>query len=231
MVDEYPPPPFTAAIAEPFVYLGWSIDPVRLGPFVRPSRARQLSLSRLIALARSLSEREDLHQVRLFQTTAIIPVPGVPLHDVVMLVRADDLTAATTVCDDPTLAATNPTVTFTATNRARFGHTEDGSATQNVLLNHFTGTEDHDDAVTAWRSLSAWFTAKTGIDNSTLLVPESAAPYVMVNYARIPVSVPLFMARQLLRPSFHRYVRRLLNEHRLTSLPIFVRPVDISEMR
>ncbi|WP_395308811.1 hypothetical protein V4U86_26425 [Mycobacterium sp. AMU20-3851] len=43
--------------------------------------------------------------------------------------------------------------------------------------------------------------------------------------------ITLVAARQLLRPSFYRYVRRLLDGHRLTSLPIFVRPVEIIGVR
>lgn len=228
VAETYPPPPFGATITQPFVYAGWSVDPVRVGPFVRASRVRRSALDRLTVVARSLLEHADVLQVRLFQTSAIIPVRGVPLHDVIMLVRVEDLTAATAVLEHPALTASTPATMFSATNRARFGLTEDGSPAPNILLNHFTGSDDQDDAVTAWRALSAWFQAKTGIDNSTLLVPESSAPYVMVNYARIPGAVPPFMVRQVLRPSFHRYVRRMLARHQLTSLPIFVRPVDIS---
>ncbi|MFV8052991.1 hypothetical protein [Mycobacterium sp. 48b] len=227
MAERYPPPPFGPVIPDLFVYVGWSIDPVRIGPFLRPSTERRHELARLRTVARDLSQQADVLAVRLFQTTVIVPVPGAPLHDVVMLVRVRDTPTARAVLNDAALARTGPLTTFTADNRARFGVTEDDSPAPNILLNHFTGPADEESAVTTWRALSAWFAAKTGIDNSTLLVPDRSAPYVLVNYARLPGGVPAFMARQLLRPSFYRYVRRLLVRQHLTSLPIFVRPVDL----
>ncbi|MFN6550342.1 hypothetical protein ACP6C7_17220 [Mycolicibacterium septicum] len=227
MAERYPPPLFGAVIPDPFVYVGWSVDPVRIGPFLRPSAARRLELVKLRAVARDLSEHADVLDVRLFQTSVIVPIAGAPLHDVVMLIRARDVPTAAAVLNDAALAETGPLTAFTAENRARFGVTEDGSPTPNVLLNHFTGPAEEESAIDTWRALSAWFGAKTGVDNSTLLVPDRSAPYVLVNYARIPGAVPAFMARQLLRPSFYRFVRRLLAQQHLTSLPIFVRPVDL----
>jgi hypothetical protein len=226
MTDRYPPPPFGEVLPGSFVYLGWSVDPKRVGPFVRGSAARDREQMRLQVVATGLARRADVLAVHLFRATFIVPVDGVPLHDLVMLIRVPDGAAAAEVLGAETLRATKPLVAFVARNGARFGLTEDESPRPNILLNHFTGLGGEDDAIDAWRALSAWFGAKTGIDNSTLLVPEPSAPYVLVNYARIPGAVPAFMARQLLRPSFYRYVRTLLARQRLTSLPIFVRPVD-----
>ncbi|CQD18792.1 hypothetical protein BN970_04188 [Mycolicibacterium conceptionense] len=178
-------------------------------------------------MAGSLAARSEVVGVNLFETTAIVPIPGAPQHDIVMLIHVRDVPAATALRGDATITATNPAMTFTARNGARFGITDNGLPGSNVLLNHFTGTIEESSAVNAWRTLSAWFVAKTGIDNSTLLAPDLSAPYVLVNYARIPGTVAAFMARQLLRPSFYRYVRPLLARHHLTSLPIFVRTIDL----
>lgn len=227
MTDRYPPPPFGEVIPGSFVYFGWSVDPKRVGPFVRNSAARDREQVRLQTIAAGLARCAHVLAVNLFRTTVIVPVEGVPLHDLVMLVRVPDGAAAAGILEDENLRATKPLVAFTAHNGARFGLTEDGSPRPNILLNHFAGPDGGGGALDAWRALSAWFAAKTGIDNSTLLVPEPSAPYVLVNYARIPGPVPAFMARQLLRPSFYRYVRTLLAQQRLTSLPIFARPVDL----
>lgn len=229
MSGNCPRPPFGPVTPGVFIYVGWSVDPVRRGPFVRSSAARDSELFRLRRIARALSDAADVLQVQLFRTTVIVPIPGAPQHDVIMLIRTRDDAAATAVLADSDLQATGPWTVFTARNGARFGITEDGSPTPNVLLNHFTGDAAEPVAIGTWQTLAAWFAAKTGIDNSTLLVPAPSAPYILVNYARIPGSVPVFMARQLLRPSFHRFVRPLLVQHRLTSLPIFVRPVGLEE--
>jgi hypothetical protein len=94
-------------------------------------------------------------------------------------------------------------------------------------LNHFTGPPDRSAAVDTWRQISGWYIAKTEVDNSTLLRTEEDAPYVVVNYARLPGAVVPFMLQQLLRPSFYRCVRALLKRHRLTSLPLFVRNLPL----
>ncbi|KLI07140.1 hypothetical protein ACT17_05840 [Mycolicibacterium conceptionense] len=227
MRDGYPPPPFGPVIPGVFIYAAWRVDPARVGPFLRVSTARAKALDGLREVAGSLAARSEVAGVNLFETTAIVPIPGAPQHDIVMLIHVRDVPSATALRGDATITATNPAMTFTARNGARFGITDNGLPGSNVLLNHFTGTIEESSAVNAWRTLSAWFVAKTGIDNSTLLAPDLSAPYVLVNYARIPGTVAAFMARQLLRPSFYRYVRPLLARHHLTSLPIFVRTIDL----
>ncbi|WP_029109309.1 hypothetical protein [Mycobacterium sp. URHD0025] len=227
MPDDYPPPPFGHVVNEVFIYAGWRIDPVRVGPFLRVSTARADALDRLCEVARNVAERADVLAVNLFETTAIVPIPGAPPYDIVMLIRVRDVPAATELLHGATFADTHPAMTFTARNGARFGVTDNGSPESNILLNHFCGAVEEASAIETWRTLSAWFAAKTGIDNSTLLVPDTTAPYVLVNYARIPGTVAGFMARQLLQPSFYRYVRPLLARHHLTSLPIFVRTIDL----
>src|SRR6185437_10141782 len=49
------------------------------------------------------------------------------------------------------------------------------------------------------QSLSGWYEAETGLDNSTLLAPLEGgqSDYVMINHARGDGSLPVFMARQL----------------------------------
>lgn len=227
MRDDYPPPPFGPVVTDVFIYAGWRVDPVRVGPFLRVSTKRADALDRLCEVARKVAGRPEVLGVKLFETTAIVPIPDAPPYDIVMLIRVRDVPAAAALLHDATFTGTDPTMTFTARNGARFGITDNGSPGANVLLNHFSGAIEESSAVNAWRTLSAWFAAKTGIDNSTLLVPDLSAPYVLVNYARIPGTVPAFMARQLLRPSFYRYVRPLLARHQLTSLPTFVRAIDL----
>ncbi|CRZ14029.1 hypothetical protein [Mycolicibacterium neworleansense] len=227
MRDGYPSPPFGPVIDGVFIYAGWRIDPVRVGPFLRVSTARADAVDRLREVAHDLAVRPEVMGMNLFETTAIVPVPGAPAYDIVMLIRVRDVPASTALLHDAAFTGTHPSMTFTARNGARFGITDNGTSGSNILLNHFSGAVEESCAVNTWRTLSAWFAAKTGIDNSTLLVPDLSAPYVLVNYARIPGTVPAFMARQLLRPSFYRYVRPLLARHHLTSLPIFVRAIDL----
>ena len=163
----------------------------------------------------------------MFEASFIPPLPGMPKYDAVMLVRARTGPCADEIRDDPAVRGAEPATVFLAANAARFGDTENPAAGVNVLLNHFVGTSDRSAAVDTWRQISGWYAAKTGIDNSTLLRTQDSAPYVVVNYARLPGAVVAFMLQQLLRPSFYRYVRALLKRHRLTSLPLFVRNLPL----
>ena len=223
----YREPPFLEPLSSTFIYVAWSVDPVRVGPFVRPSDRRRRKIDEIRGIAGELTDHPKIEGVRLFEAAFMPPLPDIPKYDVVMLARARSSESAAQILQDPQLARTEPTTVFLAANGARFGVTENGTARANILLNHFVGPEDRSAAVTAWRALSGWFTAKMGVDNSTLLRTEDAAPYVLVNYVRLPATVVGFLLNQLLRPSFHSYVRALLKRHQMTSLPLFVRNVPI----
>jgi hypothetical protein len=224
---DYPEPSFLKPLNSVFVYVAWRVDPVRLGPFVRPSAVRSGKIGEFRGIAESLVRHAEVVGVRLFETSFIPPLPGMPIYDVFMLVETATRDAASAVVDERWLKEADPALVFLATNAARFGVTDNGDSRTNILLNHFTGTSNRPDAVAAWRQLSAWFAAKTGVDNSTLLQTEESAPYVLVNYARLPAAVIGFLVGQLLRPSFYRYVRVLLKRNHLRSLPLFVRNVPI----
>jgi hypothetical protein len=226
-MGKYREPPFREPLSSTFVYAAWSIDPVRIGPFVRSSRARRQGIEVIGGIARTLAQRPDVEGIRLFETSFIPPLPGVPNYDVVMLVCARTTQCANGIVNDPLLRSVDSATVFTASNAARFGDTESPPSGVNILLNHFVGPSDRSAAVSAWREISAWFAAKLQVDNSTLLYPEDGAPYVLVNYVRLPSAVVPFLLGQLLRPSFHRFVRSLLTRHGLTSLPLFVRPVTM----
>ena len=109
---------------------------------------------------------------------------------------------------------------------ARIGDTDartDGA----FLLNHFTAAPDTD-AEAVWRSVTGWYTMKTGVDNSTALRPVGPSPFALVNYARLPAGPLRFLAGQLTRPSFHRFVRATLDAHGMRALPVVHKLVHTS---
>jgi hypothetical protein len=85
------------------------------------------------------------------------------------------------------------------------------------LFNHFTA-EDPERALEAWEGLTGWYITKTGVDNSTLLQPIGEAPYTFVNYVRLPRGPVRFMLDQLIRPSFHTFVRTKLRANGMVAL-------------
>lgn len=116
----------------------------------------------------------------------------------------------------------DPDFLMAARNNRRIGDTE-RTRSATFLFNHFTA-DDAAAAVKAWEELTGWYTAKTGVDNSTFLQPTSEAPYAFVNYVRLPHSAARFMLAQLSRPSFHTHVRRTLRENGMAALPLLCKP-------
>jgi hypothetical protein len=227
IMSSYPQPAFREPLGSTFVYAAWSIDPVRVGPFVRSSRARRDRTGTIAAVASELARLDGVTDVRLFAASFIPPLPGIPTYDVVLLVAARTSAVAEAIRDDPRLVGTGPAIRLLATNAARFGETGTGGTGVTILFNHFTGQSPPVDAVRVWREISGWYAAEAGVDNSTLLRPDPPEPYLLINYARLPGAVVPFMLGQVLRPSFYRAVRSVLTRHRLTALPLFFRPVPV----
>ena len=223
----YEEPPFVEPLGSTFVYVAWRVDPVRVGPFVRRSDIRRAKIDEIRTLAGVLTHRREIEGVRLFETSFMPPLPNMPNYDVVMLARAGSTEAAAQI-GTITVEGNRSDDGIPGLQCACFGVTENGMARANILLNHFVGPPDRSAAMTAWRAISGWFTTKMGVDNSTLLCTEDPAPFVLVNYVRLSRGpVVGFLLNQLLRPSFHRYVRALLKRYQSTPLPLFVRVVLI----
>lgn len=158
----------------------------------------------------------------VFRTVLIPPVPGVPRFDIILLVRAATPDAARHVSSVDVWSPLEPALMMTARNIRRIGDTP-ATRSSTFLFNHFTAA-DPAAGVAVWEDLAGWYTAKTGVDNSTLLQPTAGTPYAFVNYVRLPGSGPRFLLEQLRRPSLHRYVRRTLTNNGMTALPLLCTP-------
>lgn len=216
--DRYPRPAFVDPLPDHFRYLGWTVEPPTRAPLVRRSARREQVLDRLRKAVRDLDPRIE---ATLFEAVLIPPLAGVPRLDVTLLVRASTAEAAdgavAAVAGDPP-----PDLVMPARNIRRIGDT--GHARDAVyLFNHFTAL-DAADAVGAWEELTGWYTASTGVDNSTLLAPTSTSPFAFVNHVRLPGGAARFLLTQLVRPSFHTHVRPLLRRHGMVALPLLCRP-------
>lgn len=215
-------PRFVPPLPDHYLYVGLAVDPPMRVPVVRHSARREAALDRCRALVRELEQTEQVADATVFETVLIPPVPCVPRFDITLLVRATAPDVLTQVRQADLWSQLEPGLMMDAANTRRIGDTERArSAT--FLFNHFTAA-DADSAVTAWEKVAGWYTAKTGVDNSTLLRPGDAAPYALLNYVRLPGSAVRFMLNQLARPSFHSHVRRTLKANDMTALPLLVRP-------
>ncbi|MEO3768971.1 hypothetical protein [Micromonospora sp. B9E7] len=222
----YPLPQFTEPEPYGFLYLGFQAAPVQRLPFYARTPQRRQTAARLVRAVPALVRRPDVVSVDVFRTVFIPPLPGTPRYDLAMLIRTarvDHLEAVRT-CDE--VSALDGEQILVGVNVARIGDTEartDGT----FLFNHFTAAPDTD-AEAVWRSVTGWYTSKTGVDNSTALRPTGPSSFALVNYVRLPAGAARFLSGQLTRPSFHTFVRATLAAHGMHALPAFHRLVHRS---
>lgn len=211
-------------LSDVFTYVAWEVDPRRVGPVFLESSMRSVVAHELTVISDSIAQLPGVGRVRALETTFIPPLRGAPSFDLVILARADrdlrpELLEAATSAGLP-----EPVLAVSAINAAKFGDTEEADG--NILLNHFAGSATPAAAIDAWRSVSSWYAQVLHVDNSTLLQFDQPAPFLIMNYVRIPGRVPAFLAQQLARPSFYRNVSAVLGKVGIHPFPVFVRSIE-----
>ncbi|EEP74759.1 hypothetical protein MCAG_05086 [Micromonospora sp. ATCC 39149] len=222
----YPPPRFAEPEPYGFIYLGFQAEPAQRSPVYTRTPRRQQVAAKLAQAVPALVRREDVVSVRIFRAVFIPPLPGAPRYDLAMLIRTMRVDQLQTVrtCDEVSVFAGEQILA--GVNVARIGDTE-ARTDGDFLFNHFTAVPDTD-AEAVWRSVTGWYTTKTGVDNSTALRPIGPSSFALVNYARLPAGSIRFLSGQLTRPSFHRFVRATLDAHKMRALPAVHRLVHAS---
>jgi hypothetical protein len=218
----YSPPRFTEPLHGEYLYAGWSVDPPRRAPIVRSSTRRTRVLDQCRALAHDAKAIDGVADAAVFQAVLIPPLEGLPRFDVILLLRATTPEVLARVRGLRPWRQANAGFVMTARNIRRIGDT-DRTRSATFLFNHFTA-DDPVGAVRVWEELAGWYTAKAGVDNSTLLQPTGEGPYALVNYVRLPHGATRFLLAQLSRPSFHTHVRRRLRDNGMVALPVLCKP-------
>jgi hypothetical protein len=219
----YPMAAFVEPLPYGYIYAGLTIDPPEHSPFVRPSIRRDEALRRYKVLTERLETLGEVVRATLYRTVLLPPIEGAPRFDVMVLVQTTSPETITRVRVSHMFTALDADFVMPARNVRRIGDTETPQ-TGTFLFNHFR-VEDSESAVKTWEQLTGWYTVKTGVDNSTLLQPIDASPYGFVNYVRLPRGAVQFMVNQLIRPSFHRFVRAKLRSNGMTALPLLCESV------
>jgi hypothetical protein len=220
---EYPKAAFAEPLPYGYLYAGLEIDPPGRSPFVRRSARREEALRECKAVAGRLEALGEVVRATVYRAVLIPPVGGAPRFDVVVLVETTSPETVAGVRSSEAFGRLGADFVVAARNARRIGDTQK-SLSGTFLFNHFAA-EDPEGAVGAWENLTGWYTAKTGVDNSTLLRPVGEAPYAFVNYVRLPHGPVRFMLDQLLRPSFHTFVRASLRANGMVAMPLLCEPV------
>jgi hypothetical protein len=220
---EYPKVAFAEPLPYGYLYAGLEIDPPGRAPFVRRSARREEALEECKAVAGRLEALGGVVRATVYRAVLIPPIVGAPRFDAVVLVQTDSPEAIAGVRSSEAFGRLGADFVMGARNARRIGDTEE-TLSGTFLFNHFAA-EDPEGAVQAWEDLTGWYTAKTGVDNSALLRPIGDAPYAFVNYVRLPRGPGRFMLDQLVRPSFHTFVRAKLRANGMVAMPLLCEPV------
>lgn len=185
------------------------------GPLPRRSSKHKRALAVLSASAETLRRAPEVHEATVF--TALLRPPGQPragrgtaaAYDVVLLVETGSPALARDIGDR--FANRNPAawarerLLLAGSNVRRIGPVDPRSGGV-FLFNFFTGPSCQA-ALDAWQYTASWFEQETGLDNSTVILPDgdSHAPFAIINYCRwnrLAQVLPSLM----FKPSFRRFV-------------------------
>ena len=172
-----------------------------IGFFIESGRKKRL-LSRLKAFAKSLETNDAVLDATVFKALIIPPGRGAFLKkrpqvqiakfDVVLLVEFKSSDAAQDYQDTPEWAAllkdakamSHAVMHIAASNTRRIGPVD--HSTNGVFLFNYFYADSLDLNLQVWNYTAGWFQDQTGLDNSTVLLPEAASdiPYTIINHCR-----------------------------------------------
>lgn len=172
-----------------------------IGFFVE-SKAKRKLLDRLKTLAQTLGAADDVLDATVFKAQIIPPGRGAFLNkrpevkiakfDVVLLVEFVTVDAAKECQKTPEWAAlvadtqmsSRNVMSIAASNTRRIGPVD--HAANGVFLFNYFYADSLDINLKVWNYTAGWFQDQTGLDNSTVLLPDDATqvPYTIINHCR-----------------------------------------------
>jgi hypothetical protein len=210
-----------------------------IGYFVESAQKRRV-VARSKALAASLRGRDGIIEAVVFKTLVRPPGEGAFLRqrpqvprarfDVVLLIETATVDAADRLRQDEAFVAATKEITsaskqsliVTLRNGRRIGpvdHSRDG-----VFLFNFFFADKLEQNLAVWEYTAGWFSDQTGLDNSTLLLPErtSESPFTVINHCRWDGPADIIPSL-LFKPSFRSYVLRHFEANSTAAMPILYR--------
>jgi hypothetical protein len=220
-----------------YLVFGASVAPPSGPPLVRRNATRRSVQTRIAEHLVRLAELEPVVRATGFRAIVIPPArppdfrPDLepPRFDLMALVETDSPESL------PEVAASSPVKALRATLRGSAQHLRETSArcvkaiadvdkrATGTYLFNFWAAADRGIALEVFDHLAPWFQTKTGLRNSTVLQPLDDDEFAFVNHARWDASPLRVTAAQLLRPSFHRFVRPTLAANQINVYPALYR--------
>ncbi len=200
--DQFPEVTLIEPVQSGYLMLALEVDRRPPIGFFIQSRRKTRVLKKLKALSQMLRDQSDVLDATVFKAVIVPPGrgaflnkrPNVPVarFDVVMLVEFVDIAAAQrfqdTVQWKEALATAHQNArhsfAITASNTRHIGpvdHTRDG-----VFLFNYFYADSLELNLKIWNYTAGWFQDQTGLDNSTVLLPNEVSdiPYTIINHCR-----------------------------------------------
>lgn len=155
--------------------------------------------------------------------------PGVPIarYDVAMVMEFDSPDRARTFASteawqallQKTQTLSKKSLSLTATNARRIGPVEHGR--DGVFLLNYFYADDMSLNLAVWEYTAGWFTDETGLNNSTLLLPDAShpSPYTIINHCRWD-SVWNILPQLLFYRTFRTFVLANFDANRTAAMPV-----------
>jgi hypothetical protein len=238
-----------AALIEPttlgYIHIAAEVQP-RSTPFAPNSREKSKLLAQLKIIAQQLEQLDAVEKVTVFDALAFAPPSAyvkeradsiqIPRFDIVVLIEAKSPTLARSVQKTPEYQTLMDVLTgkarqmhiVVARNAKRIGDV-DKTRKGIFLFNYFVG-DSASTALDLWDYLAGWYTAETGLDNSTLLVPLEGerSDYLAINNARWDGSLLGVFLGQVSKRSFRSYMLANLEANHVGAMPVLYQLADSS---
>jgi hypothetical protein len=230
--DSYARPTFVDPPPLGYLYVGAAVEPPkgRL-PFPGCSARRKELTAHLKSLAGRLRLLPEVVRATVYRATLMPPTGGPARRaafDVAVLVETTEPGTIEAVAGSDvfnellgSLRAAASDVHVMRARCIRCIADVDKTRPGTYLFNHFVTETGADEAVALWEDLAGWYTAETGLENSTLLAPSGGEDeFVFVNHARWDHGLAWVMLHQLPKRTFRSYVLTNLREKRTTAMPV-----------
>ncbi|MCU6711391.1 hypothetical protein M6D81_22100 [Paenibacillus sp. J5C_2022] len=209
-----------------------------IGPFPQSSERKRKVIRQSKEIANRLRQLPDVHNVHVFEAVVIPPGRGklleerkgkvhVAQFDVVVLIETNRKEATKQVQEQPLFKELLQLLTqnskymhkVAATNVRRIGDVD--KSKQGVFLFNYFYADDVKELLPVWEYTAGWFTVKTDLDNSTLLLPNEGeqSQYGLINHCRWD-NLSDIVPDLLFRPTFGKYVLENFEVNGIAAMPI-----------
>ncbi len=223
----------------PSGYLVFALEIDHRLPFIwsLESRAKKRAIGQLKQIATDLARRQDVKEATLFKTLLVPPGKSefidqrpdinISKFDIVLLIEFSTPEAARKFAADPATEAlfvpaaqgARNQLQLLATNARNIGavdHSRNG-----VFLFNYFYADSLEQNLGIWEYTAGWFTDQTGLNNSTLLLPDTGQDksYTIINHCRWD-SLWDILPALIFKKSFHTFVIANFEANNTAPIPI-----------